>query len=391
MMSRRHVCHTGGSHSRASSCCRWQQPLARQQLLVLLCGAAVGRACGLAAAFSQPARVPHGAGFSSGLAAAKRPPPGRSWTLPRASAAGAWVSLRTRSARRLALHATADGAGEEAGGAAASLGRLTADSQATTSALREEERGSVHFVNLSNGVEALPLLQGLPFSFVRIQSSHCEANNFNGILGGLDSTLLMYLALGHDCYIYDFGSRNKKRKAPRAVWYGITFIKYALHRSVHVRDQPRCACVPGATPRALPPFHLRLQLRAGCRVRAQHHPPPAALCWAYVASGAVCSGGPVAGQRMSSCELLTTRVPSRAKTWQNVGIAGRGAQADFEGPQHGRCIRPSNHVPRSGRQKEDPLLQGAPATHPPQHRQLKHVRTDTHAHAPVHVHTRRPM
>merc|ERR1712216_610394 len=109
-------------------------------------------------------------------------------------------------------------------------GRLTADSQATTSALREEERGSVHFVNLSNGVEALPLLQGLPFSFVRIQSSHCEANNFNGILGGLDSTLLMYLALGHDCYIYDLGSRNKKRKAPRAVWYGITFIKYALHR-----------------------------------------------------------------------------------------------------------------------------------------------------------------
>ena len=26
-----------------------------------------------------------------------------------------------------------------------------------------------------------------------------------------------------------FGSRNKKRKAPRAVWYGITFVKYALH------------------------------------------------------------------------------------------------------------------------------------------------------------------
>ena len=110
--------------------------------------------------------------------------------------------------------------------------RLTAASLATTTSLPPEQRGSVHFVNLSNGVEALPTLTGIPFSFVRIQSSHCEANNFNGILGGLDATFLMYLAMGHDCYIYDFGSRNKKRKAPRAVWYGITFIKYALHRSL---------------------------------------------------------------------------------------------------------------------------------------------------------------
>jgi hypothetical protein len=95
--------------------------------------------------------------------------------------------------------------------------RLTAASEATTRALAPDKRGSVHFINLSNGVEALPMLEGVPTSFVRIQSSHCEANNFNGILGGLDSTFLMYLAMGHDCYIYDFGSRNKKRKAPRAV------------------------------------------------------------------------------------------------------------------------------------------------------------------------------
>ena len=107
--------------------------------------------------------------------------------------------------------------------------RLSASSEASTTALPGDKRGSVHFINLSNGVEALPMLEGVPTSFVRIQSSHCEANNFNGILGGLDSTFLMYLAMGHVCYIYDFGSRNKKRKAPRAVWYGITFVKYALH------------------------------------------------------------------------------------------------------------------------------------------------------------------
>ena len=79
--------------------------------------------------------------------------------------------------------------------------RLTAASEATTKTLPPSRRGSLHFVNLSNGVEALPLLQGQPFAFVRIQSSHCEANNFNGILGALDSTFLMYLAMGHDCYM----------------------------------------------------------------------------------------------------------------------------------------------------------------------------------------------
>ena len=87
-----------------------------------------------------------------------------------------WVSRRSVWATASSHDA------REAGGAASRLVRLNADSEATTKALRDEARGSVHFVNLSNGVEALPLLKGLPFSFVRIQSSHFEANNFNGIL-----------------------------------------------------------------------------------------------------------------------------------------------------------------------------------------------------------------
>jgi len=70
-----------------------------------------------------------------------------------------------------------------------------------------------HFVNLSNGAEALPLLEGadLPgehVSFCRIQSSHCEAQDFNGVLTNLDHNLLMHLALGFDCRVYDFGSRG---------------------------------------------------------------------------------------------------------------------------------------------------------------------------------------
>ena len=37
--------------------------------------------------------------------------------------------------------------------------RLTAASEATTRALAPDKRGSVHFINLSNGVEVLPILQ----------------------------------------------------------------------------------------------------------------------------------------------------------------------------------------------------------------------------------------
>lgn len=47
--------------------------------------------------------------------------------------------------------------------------------------------GAAHFINLSNGAESLPLLKqlGVPFSFTRMQSSHCESQNFDGILSNL--------------------------------------------------------------------------------------------------------------------------------------------------------------------------------------------------------------
>jgi len=53
----------------------------------------------------------------------------------------------------------------------------------------------------------------------------------------------MHLALGTTCYVHDYGSRNKKRKAPRAVWYGVAFTRYALHKY-------------SILPTPHPPFHL---------------------------------------------------------------------------------------------------------------------------------------
>lgn len=89
-----------------------------------------------------------------------------------------------------------------------------------------------HFLNLTNGVEAVPLLESLnlPYSFVRIQSTWCEQQRFDLLLANLDASFLLHLALGHCCLVWDFASRNKKRGIPRALWYGLEFVNYTLRR-----------------------------------------------------------------------------------------------------------------------------------------------------------------
>ena len=102
-----------------------------------------------------------------------------------------------------------------------------------------------HFINLSNGAEALALLDGAgvspeQISFMRLQSSHCEAQDYAGILANLDHNLLMHLALGFDCRVYDFGSRGndweamdgtlERRYVPRAIWWGLEWSRFALTR-----------------------------------------------------------------------------------------------------------------------------------------------------------------
>ena len=80
------------------------------------------------------------------------------------------------------------------------------------------------FVNLTNGIEAIPSIDG-DYSFVRIQSTACEQKRWDFILQDLDNNFLMSLALGHECIVYDFGARKAR---PRAAYQGIEFIKFAL-------------------------------------------------------------------------------------------------------------------------------------------------------------------
>lgn len=87
-----------------------------------------------------------------------------------------------------------------------------------------------HYINLTNGLEAVPRLQKITsnINICRLQSSHCEASRPDLLLQSIDASMLFWLAQGHTVLVYDFGSRNKKRGAPRALWYGLEFLKCAL-------------------------------------------------------------------------------------------------------------------------------------------------------------------
>jgi len=93
-----------------------------------------------------------------------------------------------------------------------------------------------HFVNLKNGIEAIPTLKRelnvVDYDFVRIQSSLLEAGNVEKMILELDAALLAQLALGRSCFVWDYGSRDvvKGKGNPRALWYGVEFVRFALRR-----------------------------------------------------------------------------------------------------------------------------------------------------------------
>lgn len=96
-----------------------------------------------------------------------------------------------------------------------------------------------HYLNLTNGIEAIPILRDRGVNiedlrFVRIQSSHCENFDLESILWNLDYDFLMSAAQGYACLMYDFGSRGIKiddhrNGTPRAFWMGLQWIRYILN------------------------------------------------------------------------------------------------------------------------------------------------------------------
>ena len=83
------------------------------------------------------------------------------------------------------------------------------------------------FINLTNGIEALPNLNADDIHFIRIQSSHCERQKYNQILDNIDFNFLMYLAMGYECIVYDYGANSE---VPKAIYTGLEWIKYVCNR-----------------------------------------------------------------------------------------------------------------------------------------------------------------
>lgn len=81
----------------------------------------------------------------------------------------------------------------------------------------------VTFLNLTNGIEAwIPNCH-----YLRIASTDLEQKNYDRVLGELSYDFLMYAATGYICNIYDFSSH---KPFSRALYQGVPFIDYCLHR-----------------------------------------------------------------------------------------------------------------------------------------------------------------
>jgi len=92
---------------------------------------------------------------------------------------------------------------------------------------------TLHYINLTNGLEFIDDLAP-PLRFTRIQSTACEQKRWAQIINDLDNDLLVNLALGNECIIYDCGQKG----TPRAIWQGVPWIRYALTRAGLRRECP---------------------------------------------------------------------------------------------------------------------------------------------------------
>lgn len=85
---------------------------------------------------------------------------------------------------------------------------------------------TINYINLTNGIEALPAVKNP--RFLRIQSSHCEAKQWESILNSASDDFLLNLAIGNDCFIYDYSNKDK---IPKSFYLGINWIQYCLFKT----------------------------------------------------------------------------------------------------------------------------------------------------------------
>ncbi len=92
------------------------------------------------------------------------------------------------------------------------------------------KKSDCHFINLTNGIQAIKDHNLTDFRFIRLQSTACEQKRWGEILLTISDDFLMAAALGRNCIVYDYGAN---KETPRAIWQGLEWMKYALSRRWH--------------------------------------------------------------------------------------------------------------------------------------------------------------
>ena len=84
-----------------------------------------------------------------------------------------------------------------------------------------------HYINLTNGIEAINEYKLSDYSFIRIQSTACEQKLWDKIILDLDYDFLMNVAIGNECVVYDYGTN---KPIPRAIYQGLQFVIFVLQK-----------------------------------------------------------------------------------------------------------------------------------------------------------------
>jgi hypothetical protein len=96
---------------------------------------------------------------------------------------------------------------------------------------------TTHWVNLTNGLQAIRDYQLTDWRALRIQSTHCEQKRWEDVLASVPDEMLLRLAMGEECRIYDYGAN---KPISRACWQGLEWVRYVLcRRWLGKRIQPR--------------------------------------------------------------------------------------------------------------------------------------------------------
>lgn len=85
-----------------------------------------------------------------------------------------------------------------------------------------------HFANLTRGLLCPHFLGGeRMIGATRIQSTHCERKDWPGVLRGLGPTFWV-AAIHYPVIVHDF---SEKEREPRALWQGLSWVRYVAHRT----------------------------------------------------------------------------------------------------------------------------------------------------------------